>query len=622
MSVKPMARAWLRPRSTSRSLTQRSRRRSVVRAVAGVPAGPMRERAWRWRRFSTSGRRDSSSTAARRLVSTWASCRQFSPESSGGSSLTRPLSMPPTKAVEMCTRWGRAPVRRSSSTSRAAPSRLVWAERSAGLSNSTAAAEWMTMSHAFSRARELSSRPRPSRPRSSSRTASFSAARRAKASSPSSAFRRRKAGLERTSFSSRSAAGRRGLERTASWRRPTSGKARRHFSTIDLPRKPVVPVTSTVLPAKASEIKAYESTELGRDRLAPQAQGRRTAGVHVAEVRLHGDPEPVAVPEAAAEAGRAGGHAIQPGSGRLAVLHDLHVEDRPAPGAAPADLDQLLLDDLRADSDPRAGHVREARRAAQPEVAEVTRPGVGPLGGPAVGVHRAPAAGQVDAEVQVLAGRGARLATDAQDLAPGDVLAAADRDRAQVAVEALEAVAVVDDHGLAAAAGVTVGDVPARSGDLAGRRGEDLLVVEPEVVAVVAVVVEEVLLARGEHIAAAERGVLPALVVAGDPVVAADPAVRHVGRAAVVEERGDVVGAEEGQGQKAPGGRLAEVGPARLDRAVGDLGRVAPADVGVRGRGRVPGRACVGGSDARGEDAGEDGKRQADARHGPVNGRK
>ena len=69
---------------------------AVARATAGVPAGPMRERASRRRRFSTSGRRDSSSTGPRSEESTSASCRQLSPGSSGGSSRTRPRSMPPT----------------------------------------------------------------------------------------------------------------------------------------------------------------------------------------------------------------------------------------------------------------------------------------------------------------------------------------------------------------------------------------------------------------------------------------------------------------------------------------------------------------------------------------------
>src|SRR5438105_446643 len=38
MSLKPIDRAWVRPRSTRRSFTQRSRSRSTVRAVAAVPA--------------------------------------------------------------------------------------------------------------------------------------------------------------------------------------------------------------------------------------------------------------------------------------------------------------------------------------------------------------------------------------------------------------------------------------------------------------------------------------------------------------------------------------------------------------------------------------------------------
>src|SRR6266568_4209699 len=100
MSVKPIAWAWVRPRSTRRSLTQRSRRRSVARAMAGVPAGPMRERASALSLFRISGRLDSSSTGPRKLDSTSASCRQLSPGSRGGSSRTIPRSIPPTNAVE------------------------------------------------------------------------------------------------------------------------------------------------------------------------------------------------------------------------------------------------------------------------------------------------------------------------------------------------------------------------------------------------------------------------------------------------------------------------------------------------------------------------------------------
>ena len=239
----------------SLSLTHRSRRRSVARATAGVPAGPMRERASRFNRFKTSGRRDSSSTGPRSLVRTSASCRQLRPGSRGGSSRTWPRSIPPTYAVEMCTRCGLAPLAFSASTSRAAPRRLVWAERSAGLSNSTAAAEWMTTSHARSCSRPCSLRPRPSRPRSISTTASFSRASFAKPSSPSWSFRRLNAGLESTSRWSRSPAGRRALERIARLMRAMSGIDRRHFSTIDLPRKPVLPVTRMVLPRRASAIK-------------------------------------------------------------------------------------------------------------------------------------------------------------------------------------------------------------------------------------------------------------------------------------------------------------------------------------------------------------------------------
>ncbi len=215
----------------------------------------MRDCASRRSFFKISGRLDSSSTGPRSVVSTAASCRQFKPGSSGASSRTRPRNIPPTYAVEMCTRCGRAPEVCKASTSRAAPSRLVCAERSAGLSNSTAAAEWMTMSQERSCSRPASVSASPSRPRSISSTASFSFASFANRASPSSSLRRLKAGLDSTSRSSRSGAGRRALERIARLMRPTSGIERRHFSTIDLPRKPVLPVTRTVLPLKASAIK-------------------------------------------------------------------------------------------------------------------------------------------------------------------------------------------------------------------------------------------------------------------------------------------------------------------------------------------------------------------------------
>src|SRR6267143_5074877 len=254
MSLKPIAFAWARPRSTRRSLTHRSRKRSVARATAGVPAGPILERASRRRRFRISGRLDSSSTGARRLVMTTASWRQLRPGSSGGSSRTTPRSMPPTNAVEMWTRCGRAPLALNASTRRAAPSRFVWADRSAGLSNSTAAAEWITTSHRRSCSRPSSLSPRPSRPRSISTTASLAVTSFVKRSSPSSSFSRLKAGLERTSRSRRSDAGRRALDRIARLMRATSGIERRHFSTIDLPRKPVLPVTRMVLPFRASAI--------------------------------------------------------------------------------------------------------------------------------------------------------------------------------------------------------------------------------------------------------------------------------------------------------------------------------------------------------------------------------
>jgi len=145
------------------------------------------------------------------------------------------------------------------STRRDAPSRLVWALRSAGLSNSTAAAEAITMSALSSCARFSSVRPRPSLPRSISTTASFCLTSAAKASSPSFSLSGLKAGLESTSFSSRSAADRRWLERMARRIWATSGTARSSFSTIDLPRKPVDPVIRIVFPARPSAIKASNS---------------------------------------------------------------------------------------------------------------------------------------------------------------------------------------------------------------------------------------------------------------------------------------------------------------------------------------------------------------------------
>src|SRR5712692_8901165 len=70
MSAKPIEFACTRPRSIKRSLTHRSRRRSVARATAGVPAGPMRDCASRRSRLRISGRLESSSTGMRRVVRT------------------------------------------------------------------------------------------------------------------------------------------------------------------------------------------------------------------------------------------------------------------------------------------------------------------------------------------------------------------------------------------------------------------------------------------------------------------------------------------------------------------------------------------------------------------------
>ena len=125
MSAKPIAFACTRPLSIKLSLTHRSRKRSVARATAGVPAGPILDPACRRSFFKISGRRDSSSTAGRRFDSTAASWRQLRPGSCGASSRTRPRSIPPTYAVETWTRCGRFPAALIASTIRAAPSKLV-----------------------------------------------------------------------------------------------------------------------------------------------------------------------------------------------------------------------------------------------------------------------------------------------------------------------------------------------------------------------------------------------------------------------------------------------------------------------------------------------------------------
>src|SRR5712692_3531228 len=454
MSENPIAFACTRPRSTSLSLTQRSRSRSVMRATAGVPAGPMRERAWRRSLFNISGRRDSSSTGARRFVRTSASCRQFSPGSCGASSRTRPRSIPPTYAVEMCTRCGFAPLAFSASTRRAAPSKLVWADRSAGLSNSTAAAEWMTTSHPRSADLDSSLRPSPSRPRSISITPSFSRVSLAKPSSPSASFRRLKAGLARTSRSSRSLAGLRALERMARLIRLMSGIERRHFSTIDLPRKPVLPVTRMVLPFRASAITRTILVRRGSVTQVRNVHDRRTAAVPPAEVRGHGRPEP----DTLASFRDVRRVAVAPRAGP-APLHAVRrdgVDEKvgPGSGARPGDVDHRGVVELRdsAHRDVRHRDVGEARRAADPQVADVLGPGVGIRAAPAVWVHRTPAADAVHAEMQVRAGGGPGHAGDADDLAAVDVLALGDPDMGHVPVKSHQAVAVVDLDRLSAEA--------------------------------------------------------------------------------------------------------------------------------------------------------------------------
>ena len=83
------------------------------------------------------------------------------------------------------------------------------------------------------------------------------------------------------------------------------------------------------------------------------------------------------------------------------------------------------------------------------------------------------------------------------------------------------------------------------------------------------------------RVAGVEAWVRPADVGRGDgAVVAADVAADAVVRAAVVEDRGDVVRAHEGQRHERAGrSRLTDTAQAVLDRAVAHLAGIRPAGV-------------------------------------------
>src|SRR5437879_5405711 len=308
MSLKPIAFAWARPRSTRRSLTHRSRKRSVERATAGVPAGPIFERASRRRRFRISGRLDSSSTGPRRLVMTTASWRQLSPGSRSGSSRTTPRSY----------------------------------------------------------------------------------------------FRSWEAGLQSTSRSRRSDAGRRALERIARLIRATSGIERRHFSTIDLPRKPVLPVTRMVLPFRASAITGLSLVSEGSVTQSGYSHDVRTGAVGPTEIRSCGDPEPVALAVLALERRRAVAPRARP-RGSSSILRDQVDGEDHGSGAAPPYVDDrgVSLARSRAHGHARQLDRRESWRAPEPEIARVLAPWVRIRAAPAIWVHGAAAVHVIDAEVQV-----------------------------------------------------------------------------------------------------------------------------------------------------------------------------------------------------------------------------
>src|SRR5205807_2850294 len=116
-----------------------------------------------------------------------------------------------------------------------------------------------------------------------------------------------------------------------------------------------------------------------------------------------------------------------------------------------------------------------------------------------------------------------------------DPLAALYEQLPEVAVEGVETIPVVDPDALAEAAGGAARGAPVRVADEAVRGGDDLLVVEPQVPAVVAVVEEPVLLAGGHRVAGRSLGVTAVAGVGDGSIEAADHAVDGVGGPAVVE---------------------------------------------------------------------------------------
>src|SRR5438093_2005387 len=445
----------------------------------------------------------------------------------------------------------------------------------------------MTMSQRASSARPASVRPRPSAPRSISRTESFSAARRATASSPSSAFRRLNAGLESTSGSSRSAAGRRALARMARLMRPTSGIARRVFSTIDLPRKPVVPVTRMVLPFKASAIKTNKSIDgdlLGLFRLEPRKRDRRRrVGVGPAEIRPDRHPEPVGLTRLAREPRRPGYVRPEQVAHGAVLRHVLQLVDVARTRAVPRNGDEGRVARIATNghADLRQRHVGESRRASEPQVAEVLGPRVGTGPGPTVRIDRAAPVFVVHAEMQVRTGRGAGHAGETDDLSSLYPLTHRDVNARKMAVVREQPVAVHDLDRQPAQARVARRHRPARQLYAARSRRRHRFVVEPDVVAVVAVVVEVVVLAWRLRVAPIETGVGPADRLRDHLAVPpAQPPVGLIVGIAVVEQRGDVVSAHEGQREeRPPGGRLVQVGRCGLKSLVWHLARVEPAAV-------------------------------------------
>src|SRR5207237_8670895 len=125
------------------------------------------------------------------------------------------------------------------------------------------------------------------------------------------------------------------------------------------------------------------------------------------------------------------------------------------------------------------------------------------------------------------------------------------------------------------------GNQPVGQNDPTGRARGDRLKNQAVVVAVVTRVVGVVGAAGRRRVAGVEAWVRPADVGRGDgAVVAADVAADVVVRAAVVEDRGDVVRAHEGQRhERARRSTLTDTAQAVLDRAVAHLARIRPAGV-------------------------------------------